>query len=122
MTLKSQLSVDYGSTPANAGGKGTPAAASARKSSAQIKRTLMAGIAVAIVYQLVLLILAGWKDRYVLNPDGVCYIRLASYYASGQFHLAVSGYWGPMLSWLIAPLLGAVENPLYAARMVMGLS
>lgn len=82
----------------------------------------MAGIAIAIVYQLVLLIMAGWKDRFVLNMDGVIYIRIASYYASENFDLAISGYWGPLLSWLIAPLLGVVENPLYAARIVMGLS
>lgn len=116
------LSVANGPTPTHAGGQGVPAPASARRPSAPINRMLMAGIAIALVYQVVLLILAGWKDRYVLNPDAVSYIRIASYYANGQFDLAVSGYWGPLLSWLIAPLLGVVENPLYAARIVMGLS
>jgi hypothetical protein len=58
----------------------------------------------------------------MLNPDGVAYIRLASYYANGEFNLTVSGYWGPMLSWLIAPLLGVTADPLDAARIAMGLS
>lgn len=58
----------------------------------------------------------------MLHPDAVMYLRIASYYASGQFDLMVSGYWGPMMSWLIAPLLSLVENPLDAARVFMGLS
>jgi hypothetical protein len=70
----------------------------------------------------ILLVVAGWHNRHVINPDAVSYIRIASYYVKGQFGLAVSGYWGPMLSWLIAPWLALVENPLDAARIAMGLS
>lgn len=95
---------------------------SENQSPVQTNRILLAGITAAIIYQVIMLIFAGWQNRDVLKPDAVCYIRIATYYASGQFDLAVTGYWGPMLSWLIAPLLGLVENPLYAARIVMGLS
>ncbi len=86
-------------------------------------RILIAGsILAAVIYQIVLLVLIGLQNRYKLNPDAVCYVRIASYYAEGQFDLAVSGYWGPMLSWLIAPLLNWFENPLDTARLVMGVS
>jgi hypothetical protein len=69
-----------------------------------------------------LLIWMGWQNQDGINPDGVSYIRIAHYYASGQFHLMISGYWGPMLSWIIAPLLGFVEDPLSAAHIAIGLS
>ncbi len=75
-----------------------------------------------MVCQVALLIIVGRLNRHMINPDGVAYLRIASYYASGQFELMVSGYWGPMISWLIAPLLSMVDNPLDAARIVMGFS
>ena len=85
-------------------------------------RAAKIGILSAIACQIVLLIVAGVNNRYQLNPDAVSYIRIASYYADAKLDLAVSGLWSPMLSWLIAPLLGWVANPLYAARIIMGLS
>lgn len=89
----------------------------------QTHRILMLGLALAVIYQIILLIIVGWQNRYVLNhPDGFFYVRIASYYAAGQFDLAVTGYWGPLFSWLILPLLGLVEHPLFAARIVMGFS
>jgi hypothetical protein len=69
-----------------------------------------------------LLGLAGWHNRHLINPDAVAYLRIASYYASGQTDLMVSGYWGPLLSWIMAPLLGLVSHPLGAARIAMGIS
>ena len=62
-------------------------------------------LAAALAIQIVLLIVAGWHGRYLLNTDAIAYLRIASYYASGQMDLMVSGYWGPLLSWLVAPLL-----------------
>ena len=38
-----------------------------------------------------------------INPDGVAYMRLARYWAEGRLDLAVSSYWGPLLSWLLVP-------------------
>ena len=69
-----------------------------------------------------LLIIAGWSNRHLLHPDCLGYFLIASHYAKGELSLAVSGYWGPLLSWLIAPFIIVLENPLYAARVVMGLS
>ena len=42
--------------------------------------------------------------RYHLNPDGICYIRIANYYAQGNFYAAVNGCWSPLICWLLAPL------------------
>lgn len=77
---------------------------------------------VASVAQLLLLVLAAWVRRHALNPDGVAYLRIASYYAHGRLDLAVSGYWGPLLSWLMAPLLAAGLPELPVARLVMALT
>jgi hypothetical protein len=74
------------------------------------------------IAQLLLLLLAGWLCRHALNSDGIAYLRIASYYADGRFDLAVSGYWGPMLSWFMAPFIKMGMAPLTAGRIVMGLS
>ncbi|MEO8429349.1 MAG: hypothetical protein ABI651_19835, partial [Verrucomicrobiota bacterium] len=58
----------------------------------------------------------------MLNTDGVAYLRIASYYAHGQTDLMISGYWGPLISWLMAPLVAMGVPPLATARVVMGLS
>jgi hypothetical protein len=42
-------------------------------------------------------------NHYFLNPDGIAYLRIASYYAEGDFSAAVNAYWSPLLSWLLAP-------------------
>ncbi len=89
---------------------------------ASMSRAVVVGVALALVSQIVLLVVAGWHNRRLINPDAVSYMRIASYYVNGQTDLMVSGYWGPMMSWLIAPLLGIVAEPVDAARIVMGLS
>jgi len=72
--------------------------------------------------QIILLVIVSWNNRRLVNPDTISYMRIASYYARGQTDLMVSAYWGPMLSWLIAPLLGLVSEPVDAARIAIGLS
>ena len=72
--------------------------------------------------QAVLLAVAGWRNLHQLNPDAIAYLRIAGYYAGGQVDLAVTGYWGPLLSWLMVPLLKAGVAPLVAARVVMAVS
>jgi hypothetical protein len=46
------------------------------------------------------------------GPDAVSYITIARKYRAWEFHDAVNGYWSPLLSWLLAPLLcvGAPGN------------
>jgi len=72
--------------------------------------------------QAVLLAVAAWRNLHQLNPDAIAYMRIAGYYANGQTELAVTGYWGPLLSWLMVPLLKVGAPPLVAARVVMGVS
>jgi hypothetical protein len=68
------------------------------------------------------LAVAAWWYRDALNPDGVAYLRLAEHWATGNFSLAISGYWGPLLSALIAIGLLLGLDPLISARVVMALS
>src|SRR5215467_14077783 len=78
----------------------------------------------AAVY-IVQILLAGksvWLVRDRINPDAVSYLRIAQYYLSGQTHLMVSGYWSPLLSWLIVPWLLVFDDPLLAARAAMAVS
>jgi hypothetical protein len=79
-------------------------------------------VAGAFVCQFILLVIAGWQNRHNLNTDAIAYLRIAGYYASGQMELMVSGYWGPMLSWIIAVFIKLGCDPLIAARCAMGLS
>jgi hypothetical protein len=90
------------------------------------------GVIAAIVCQVLLLVVAGRHNRYPMDPDTIAYIRLAWYYATGQFQLAVSGSWGPLLSWLMVPGIrwtqhladgiGWAEHLLNIARIVMNFS
>ena len=83
---------------------------------------MVKSLSLALVIQIPLLIAAGSSHLNQMNPDAVAYLRVAHYYLEGCFQLAVNGYWGPLFSWLIAPLLTLVEKPAVAARIVMGLS
>jgi hypothetical protein len=82
-------------------------------------KTRAAGVVMAQVLGLAALC---WLRRHALNPDGVAYVRIAGYYAHGRTDLAVSGYWGPLLSWLMTPWLAAGFPPLVAARIVMAMT
>ena len=75
----------------------------------------------AFAFQIISLAAVGWINQHALNPDGVAYMRIASYYAAAKMDLAISGYWGPLLSWLIVPWLKAGVGMVVAARIVMGL-
>ena len=87
-----------------------------------MNRQIAIGVAGAVICQIALLLIAGLRNRHMLNPDATAYIQLARDYAAGQFHVAVSGYWGPMLSWLMVPIMGFVSHPLDVARVAMGVS
>lgn len=76
----------------------------------------------AVLCQVALLLVASWRNRYVFDSDAIPLVRIAWYYATGQFHLAVSGYWGPLFSWLTIPWIGFTEHLLDAGRITAGLS
>lgn len=79
-------------------------------------------LAPVFIVQALLLLVAAWRNADQLNPDAVAYCRIAGYYANGQWELAMTGYWGPLLSWQMVPLLKMGCMPLTAARVVMVVS
>jgi hypothetical protein len=66
-----------------------------------------------------ILVMPKWY-RYCINPDGVSYISIAQKYLRGDFADAINGYWGPLYSWLLTPLLLIGIEPLLAARLLGG--
>src|SRR5678815_536426 len=69
-----------------------------------------------------LVVMAARLNPNQVDEDAIYYIRIAQYYLSGKVDLMISGYWGPMLSWLIAPWLLVFQDPLFAARAAMAVS
>lgn len=69
-------------------------------------RTLLWLVLVLLTVQTPLLFLAAQKNTHTLSADTVAYLRIAQYYSEGRFDLAVSGYWGPLFSWLSMPFYG----------------
>ncbi|MDD2772577.1 MAG: hypothetical protein PHP45_02660 [Elusimicrobiales bacterium] len=55
--------------------------------------------------------------RFHIDADGISYLSIAKHYLDGDFARAVNGYWGPLLSWLIAPFMALGANPLVAAKL-----
>src|SRR6266550_4178933 len=60
----------------------------------------------------------GIRQREMMNADAMCYIRRAVYLLHGQFYYFISEHWSLMISWLMAPLIAARVDGLYAARTV----
>lgn len=85
-----------------------------------LRRSSWRSLALALVVYVAVALPAGIQRRWVLNPDGISYIQLATHLAEGRFADSVSGYWSPLLIWSLAPLryLG-VDGPI-AARLVLG--
>ena len=57
-----------------------------------------------------------------LNTDAIAYMRVAEYWASGNFEFAINGYWGPLLSLLMVPFLWLGIEPLIAGKLTMLIS
>ena len=56
--------------------------------------------------------------QFQINPDGVSYLNIAHLYAIGDFHDAINGFWGPLISWLLVPLILLKLQPLFAYKIV----
>src|SRR5881394_3864362 len=93
------------------------AAMSSRKSRAA--RSLLLYGAPLLVYGMVALKL-GLADREVMNGDTVSYVRRAGYLLRGDFYHFISEHFSLMICWLMAPLVAAGIDGLYAARIVTG--
>ena len=81
-----------------------------------------ASLVAAFLVQIVLAIKSAWMVHDQLNPDGLAYMAIAQYYLNGQTALMISGYWSPLLSWLIVPWLLVFDDPLLAAHAAMAVS
>lgn len=79
-------------------------------------------VLVVLAGQALLLAVVAARHRAVFNPDAVAYVRLADNWRTGQWHLAVSGYWGPAFCWLLAPIRLFVADPAAAGRVAMAIS
>ncbi len=79
------------------------------------------GLTLLIVVQALAFAVCAYKTDGI-NPDGVAYQRLGLYYHHAQWDLAVSGYWSPLLSWLIAAALYLTPNLETAGQVALGLS
>ena len=56
--------------------------------------------------------------QYQVNPDGISYLSIAHQYTTGSFHSALNAYWGPLLSWLVIPLLVFGMYPVVAIKLL----
>lgn len=79
-------------------------------------------LAIILILYITLGSIFGYANRYYINPDGVSYLRLAGYIAEGNFQQSVSGHWGPLISWCLAPFLLIGFDGLNAARLVLAIS
>ena len=57
-------------------------------------------------------------NPYLTGSDEVCYISIAQKYARGEIAWAINGYWAPLYSWLLAPLLLAGLPPVVAYKIL----
>ena len=77
-------------------------------------------VAWVVAYALMLVSMLNNLAR--LNTDAIAYMRVAEYWSNGNFGLAVNGYWGPLLSWLMVPFLWLGVEPLLAGKLSMLIS
>jgi len=54
-----------------------------------------------------------------LRSDALCYVRRALYLSQGDFYHSISGYWSPLISWCMAPLMWWGVDGAYAAWGVL---
>jgi hypothetical protein len=77
---------------------------------------------IPVLVQLLFLLPAIHATRDILDVDSVAYARTAQYYLNGQFNLAINGYFGPLLSWVMVPFLWLSVDPVTSSIMAMGVS
>jgi 4-amino-4-deoxy-L-arabinose transferase-like glycosyltransferase len=61
----------------------------------------------------------GANNLESINPDGLSYLDIAREYAQGN--AVVRGYWSPLISWLISPLIMLGVNPHASFQILNGL-
>jgi hypothetical protein len=63
-----------------------------------------------------------WVYRSEMNNDGLFYLDVARTYASGDWFAAVNGFWSPLYSWIMTPLLAFNPNPQHEFAAVHAVS
>lgn len=61
----------------------------------------------------------GLHHKECLFGDAMFYIRRTMCLAQGDFYHSISGYWSPLISWCMTPLVWAGMDGLYAGRLVI---
>jgi len=56
--------------------------------------------------------------QFEIDPDSISYINIAHLYAIGDFHDAINGFWGTLISWLLVPFLLVKFQPLFANKIL----
>src|ERR1700689_1026823 len=56
--------------------------------------------------------------QYHINPDGICYLRIARYYSEGNFNTAINACWSPLICWPLALLYKIGIPELIAFRVL----
>jgi len=79
-------------------------------------------VIVVSVSALPLLALANVANLNRLNPDAVAYLMIARYWHDGVLALAVSSYWSPLFSWMVAALMLPLPDVIAAGRAAMAVS
>jgi hypothetical protein len=82
------------------------------------RRSLPAALATGLAVYGTLAAFAASAHRDWLNPDAVSYLRNALYWTEGRFTDAVAGYWSPLLSLCVAPLVAWGRDPVHAGVLV----
>lgn len=55
--------------------------------------------------------------RYQINPDGIAYLGIAKHYGNGRWMDALNSCWPPLYSWIIAPWVLFIDEPLWVAKV-----
>jgi hypothetical protein len=70
------------------------------------------------VFTVVGVAIASTWYKYQVNPDAISYFSLAEKYAHLDIRHAINGYWGPLLSWLLAPAVWLGLSLIVAAKII----
>jgi hypothetical protein len=63
-----------------------------------------------------------WGGRFLIRPDGVSYLDLADAYLRGDWRNAISTYWSPLYSWLLAGGLALRPPPYWEFAVAKGVN
>ena len=84
----------------------------------QVLTTSNKSILFSSLFYFILAITLTFFYRFQINPDGVSYISLSLKYIHLDWNNSINGYWGPLFSWLLMPLIILGIKPLLATKIL----